>query len=151
MKGYYIIGLPPETAGSIAEDLRTLASLKLDVTQITIVTPHPQTEMWHELDSGYGIFEKDWSKFDTKHLVWNHPHCAPGVLESLLEQGFRGCYGNDWLPRTTKKFLSMRRVQKDISSILLGPVRSRWASSARLPYLAGQMPSGDQSVPGAVA
>src|SRR5260370_16239668 len=58
-QGYYIIGLPQETPGSIAEDLRTLASLKLDVTQITIVTPHPQTEMWHELDSGYGIFEKN--------------------------------------------------------------------------------------------
>jgi hypothetical protein len=39
----------------------------------------PQTEMWRELDSGYGIFEKDWSKDDTKHLVWNHPHCKPGI------------------------------------------------------------------------
>jgi radical SAM superfamily enzyme YgiQ (UPF0313 family) len=134
-QGYYIIGLPPETPESIAEDLRTLASLKLDTTQITIVTPHPQTEMWRDLDTNYGIFEKDWSKFDTKHLVWNHPHCAPGVLESLLEQGFRGCYGKDWLLRTTKKFLSMRRVQKDLSSVLLGPARSRWAYPARLPYL----------------
>jgi hypothetical protein len=107
--------------------------------------------MWHELDSGYGIFEKDWSKFDTKHLVWNHPHCAPGVLESLLEQGFQSCYGNDWLVRTTKKFFSMRRAQKDISSVLLGPVRSRWASSARLPYLPVQVPSGDQQVRSAVA
>jgi radical SAM superfamily enzyme YgiQ (UPF0313 family) len=144
--GYYIIGLPPETPGSIAEDLRTLASLKLDVTQITIVTPHPQTEMWRELDSGYGIFEKDWSKFDTKHLVWNHPHCAPGVLESLLEQGFRGCYSGNWVARTSKKFLSMRRAQKDLSSVLLGPVRSRWASAARLPYLPAQVLSGDQPV-----
>ncbi|MGC1648535.1 MAG: radical SAM protein [Candidatus Sulfotelmatobacter sp.] len=150
-QGYYIIGLPPETPGSIAQDLRTLASLKLDVTQITIVTPHPQTEMWRELDSGYGIFEKDWSKFDTKHLVWNHPHCAPGELESLLEQGFRGCYGKDWLMRTTKKFLSARRAQKDLSSVLLGPVRSRWASSSRLPYLATQVPSSDRPVPSAVA
>jgi radical SAM superfamily enzyme YgiQ (UPF0313 family) len=150
-QGYYIIGLPPETPESIAEDLRTLASLKLDVTQITIVTPHPETQMWHELDSGYGIFEKDWSKFDTKHLVWNHPNCAPGVLESLLEQGFQACYEKDWLPRTTKKFLSMRKAQKDLSSVLLGPVRSRWASSARLPYFAGQALSTDQQVRSGVA
>ena len=149
--GYYIIGLPPETPESIAADLKTLASLKLDVTQITIVTPHPQTEMWHELDSGYGIFEKDWSKFDTKHLVWNHPHCAPGVLESLLELGFHSCYGNDWLARTTKKFLSTRRAQGDMSSVLLGPVRSRWASPARLPYLATSVRSREQSMPGAAA
>jgi radical SAM superfamily enzyme YgiQ (UPF0313 family) len=150
-QGYYIIGLPPESPASIAQDLETLASLKLDVTQITIVTPHPQTEMWRELDSGYGIFEKDWSRFDTKHLVWNHPHCAPGELESLLEQGFRACYGKDWLLRTTKKFLSARRAQSDLSSVLLGPVRSRWASSTRLPYLAAPIPSSGQDVRSAVA
>jgi hypothetical protein len=102
--------------------------------------------MWRELDSGYGIFEKDWSKFDTKHLVWNHPHCAPGVLESLLEQGFRMCYSGDWVARTTKKFLSRRRAQKDLSSVLMGPVRSRWASAERLPYLPAPVPSGDQRI-----
>ena len=134
-QGYYIIGLPSETPESIAEDLRTLASLELDVTQITIVTPHPQTEMWRELDSGFGIFEKDWSKFDTKHLVWRHPNCSPGVLESLLEQGFRHCYGSKWLKRTIKKFLAMRWVQGNLTSVLAGPVRARWAAPGRLPYL----------------
>jgi radical SAM superfamily enzyme YgiQ (UPF0313 family) len=140
-QGYYIIGLPPETPESIAEDLRTLASLKLDVTQITIVTPHPQTEMWRELDSNYGIFEKDWSKFDTKHLVWNHPNCAPGVLESLLEQGFRTCYDKEWLVRTTKKFLAKRKAEKDLSCILTGPVHARWADPRRLPLLPMSAPA----------
>jgi Radical SAM superfamily len=139
-QGYYIIGLPPETPQSIAADLRTLASLQLDVTQITIVTPHPQTKMWRELDSGFGIFEKDWSKYDTKHLVWNHPHCKPGMLEALLEEGFRVCYGKQWLTRTTKKFFAMRRRQNDMTAFLLGPVRSRWAAPHRLPYLPTKQP-----------
>ena len=134
-QGYYIIGLPSETPESVAADLKTLASLKLDVTQITIVTPHPQTEMWRDLESNYGIHEKDWSKFDTKHLVWNHPNFAPGVLESLLEQGFRGCYASDWLARTTKKFLRMRRMQHDLSCLFMGLVRVRWAAPHRLPFL----------------
>jgi radical SAM superfamily enzyme YgiQ (UPF0313 family) len=134
-QGYYIIGSPSETPESVAADLKTLASLKLDVTQITIVTPHPQTEMWRDLESNYGIHEKDWSKFDTKHLVWNHPNFAPGVLESLLEQGFRGCYEGDWLARTTKKFLRMRRMQHDLSCLFMGPVRVRWAAPHRLPFL----------------
>jgi organic radical activating enzyme len=150
-QGYYIIGLPPETPQSIAQDLKTLASLQLDVTQITIVTPHPQTEMWRELDSGFGIFEEDWSKFDTKHLVWNHPNCKPGALEALLEEGFRLCYGKQWLARTTKKFLSMRRRQRDLSSVLLGPVRSRWASPQRLPYLPINAPAAVDAARSAVA
>ena len=87
------------------------------------------------MESSYGIFEKDWSKLDTKHLVWNHPHCAPGVLESLLEEGFRGCYGANWLMRTSKKFLAMRRIQHDFSSVFMGPVRTRLAAPHRLPYL----------------
>jgi pyruvate-formate lyase-activating enzyme len=133
--GYYIIGLPSETPESIAEDLRTLASLNLDVTQITIVTPHPQTEMWRDLESNYGIFDKDWSHFDTKHLVWNHPHCAPGVLEGLLEQGFRNCYSGAWLKRTVKKFVAKRFRDRDFAGVFTGPIGARWAKPSRLPYL----------------
>jgi Radical SAM superfamily len=140
-QGYYIIGLPSETPESIAEDLRTLASLELDVTQITIVTPHPQTEMWRDLESNYGIFEKDWSKFDTKHLVWNHPHCAPGALESLLEQGFRNCYGANWLKRTMKKFIAKRWLDRDLAGVLTGPIGARWAAPHRLPFLPMRTPA----------
>lgn len=96
--------------------------------------------MWRELESKYGIFQKDWSKLDTKHLVWNHPNCAPGVLESLLEEGFRGCYGSNWLKRTSKKFLAMRGMQRDFSRVLMGPVRTRLAAPRRLPYLPLRVP-----------
>lgn len=133
--GYYIIGLPSETPESIAADLGTLASLGLDVTQITIVTPHPQTQMWHDLETNYGIFDTDWSRFDTKHLVWNHPHCAPGVLESLLEQGFRQCYGGAWLRRTMRKFVVKRWSDRDLAGIPFGPLAVRWAAPDRLPFL----------------
>ena len=133
--GYYIIGLPSETPQSIATDLRMLASLHLDVTQITIVTPHPLTEMWSDLEMNYGIFEKDWSRFDTKHLVWNHPHCTPAILEALLEQGFQNCYGGDWLLRTVKKFVAKRWLERDLAGILTGPIGARWAAPHRLPLL----------------
>lgn len=135
-QGYYIIGFPTETAESIREDLRTLASLPLDVTQITIVTPHPQTQLWRELESGYGIVEKDWGRYDTKHLVWNHPHCVPGTLESLLEEGFELAYGNGWAGRTWRKFLARRRAQRELSSLFVNPLRARWAAPQRLPYFA---------------
>ncbi len=135
-QGYYIIGFPGETPESIRADLHTLAKLDLDVTQITIVTPHPRTQLWNELDSGYGIFEKDWARYDTKHLVWKHPNCAPGDLESLLEEGFRLCYGPKWLARTMRKFIARQGSLHNISIILWGPMRARWATPQRLPYFA---------------
>ena len=135
-QGYYIIGFPSETPESIREDLRALAALELDVTQITIVTPHPCTVLWNELESKYGIFERDWAKFDTKHLVWQHPNCGPGTLEALLKEGFDLCYGPAWLPRTTRKFLSSRRRSRDLTSLLWSPLPARWAAPKRLPYFA---------------
>ncbi len=134
--GYYIIGFPSESPESIGEDLKTLASMELDVTQITIVTPHPCTQLWGELDKDYGIFETDWSKFDTKHLVWRHPKCPPGSLESLLKQGFQLCYGKDWLRRTGRKFIKSRVRNGELSNLLLSPLHARWATPQRLPYLA---------------
>jgi len=134
--GYYIIGFPTETSDSIREDLHTLASLELDVTQITIVTPHPRTQLWSELESSCGIFEKDWAKYDTKHLVWNHPNCEPGILESLLEEGFRLCYNDRWLPRVMRKFVARRRVHRDLPRLLVSPLPARWAVPQRLPYFA---------------
>jgi len=135
-QGYYIIGFPSETLESIGEDLRALAALELDVTQITIVTPHPCTALWNDLESNYGIIEKDWAKFDTKHLVWQHPNCGPGTLEALLKEGFDLCYGSDWFRRTTRKFLSSRRRSGDLVNLLWSPLPARWAAPKRLPYFA---------------
>jgi hypothetical protein len=143
--GYYIIGLPSESPESIAADFLTLASLKLDVTQITIVTPHPQTDMWRDLESNYGIFETDWSRFDTKHLVWNHPRCAPAVLESLLERGFDICYGPPWLSRTVKKFVAKRWHERDLAGLPSGPIGARLAAPHRLPLLPLPGPVGSPS------
>ena len=133
--GYYIIGFPSETQASIREDLRTLASLQLDVTQITIVTPHPRTQLWDELDSKYGIFETDWSKFDTKHLVWRHPNCPPGWLESLVREGIELCYGPDWLGRTVRKFVYSRLRSGDLTDLFWSPLHTQWSAAGRLPYL----------------
>ena len=87
--GYYIIGFPDETEESIKSDLKKLFDMKIDVNQITIVTPLPKTKLWYELDSEYGIFEKDYTKYDTKHLVWNHPKISKERLEGLLDWGLR--------------------------------------------------------------
>lgn len=85
--GYYIIGFENETEDSIKKSLQKLKSLTIDVNQITIVTPLPKTKLWNELDSTYGIFEKDYTKFDTKHLVWHHPKLTKERLEQLLHWG----------------------------------------------------------------
>jgi radical SAM superfamily enzyme YgiQ (UPF0313 family) len=90
--GYYMIGFPEDGKKEIEEDIKQLADLKLDITQVCVMTPLPQTKLWDELEENYGIFEKDWHKYDMKHLVWNHPHVSPQEMEEVLSWSLKRVY-----------------------------------------------------------
>jgi len=114
--GYYMIGFASDSKESIKKDIEKLANLKLDLTQICVLTPLPKTGLWDEIEGRYGIFDRDYHNFDGKHLVWNHPKITPSEMKSLL----------DW---------SMRRVNPRTS-----PMRSSariWRGAYRHAGLAG--------------
>ncbi len=87
--GYYIIGFEDETEEEIIEKLRILSSLRVDFNQLCILTPLPKTPLWYEIEKKYGIFDRDWHHWDTKHLVWNHPYVTPSKMRELLLWGFK--------------------------------------------------------------
>ena len=79
--GYYMIGFESDTKESLKEDIPQLAALKLDITQICVLTPLPQTPLWAEIVEKYGIWDHDYHHYDGKHLVWNHPHIKPEEID----------------------------------------------------------------------
>ncbi len=87
--GYYMIGFPDETVDSIKNDIKKVAGLKMDITQLCIITPLPGTPQWKETDEKYGIFDKDWHHYNAKHLVWNHPNITPKDMREILMNAFR--------------------------------------------------------------
>lgn len=109
--GYYMIGFDIETTASIKQDLKRLGELKIDATQICIITPLPKTPLWDEISEKYGIFEKDYRKFNAKHLTWNHPTISPKEMEELLYYGF-----NLANPR--------RSVFRRLEKIIIGTVKT---------------------------
>jgi len=86
--GSYIIGFEPDTVESIKRDFRQLRRLKADFMIILVATPFPETELWTQIQQNYGIDTSDWSKFDKKHLVWNHPRLTSEDIQMLLEYGY---------------------------------------------------------------
>ncbi|MCX8207870.1 MAG: radical SAM protein [Methanothrix sp.] len=90
--GYYMIGFEDDTVSSIDEDIKRVADLKLDITQICVLTPLPQTQLWNEIQERYGIFDHDYHHFDGKHLVWNHPHISPKEMEEVLDRSLKRVY-----------------------------------------------------------
>ena len=85
--GSYIIGFEGDTIESVKRDFQELHKLKPDFMKIFIATPFPETPLWNEIQS-FGIDTSDWSKFDGKHLVWNHPRLSRQDTQMLLEYGY---------------------------------------------------------------
>lgn len=90
--GYYMIGFEDDTPQSIPEDMKKLAALKLDITQICVITPLPQTPLWNEIEERHGIIDRDYHHYDGKHLVWDHPHITPQQMEKILDQSLKTVY-----------------------------------------------------------
>ena len=47
---------------------------------INILTPFPGTELFKRLEKERRILHKDWSKYDTKHVVFKHPRLSQKEL-----------------------------------------------------------------------
>ena len=107
--GYYMIGFEDDTKQSIKRDMEKVADLKLDITQICVLTPLPGTKQWDYISDKYGIFDKDWHHYNAKYLVWNHPNISPGDMRKMLEWSFRKCYPVIRPVEMTTKFHRMYR------------------------------------------
>ncbi len=113
LMGFYIIGFENETEDSIRRSIIKLnRDYSIDMLQICILTPFPRTKLWDEIEDKYGIFETDWSRWDTKHLVWNHPEIPKDNMESLLKWGFKVSYSPKKFVSTPIKHYLLRRSRK---------------------------------------
>ena len=86
--GSYIIGFEGDTVESVKRDFRRLRRLKPDFMKLFVATPFPESVLWAQIQQEYGIDTSDWSKFDAKHLVWNHPQLTREDVQTLLEYGY---------------------------------------------------------------
>lgn len=104
--GFYMIGFEHETIESIKRDIKIIASLQMDITQLCVVTPLPETPLWKQIEEKYGIIDKDWHHYNAKHLVWNHPHISPKEMRKLVEWSFNTLYPPIRPMQTVKRFLT---------------------------------------------
>lgn len=104
--GYYMIGFEDETVNSILKDLKEVAKLRLDITQLCVITPLPCTPQWEKTEKKYGIFDKDWHHYNCKHLVWNHPRITPEEMRDILKKGFHITYPRKRIIETSYGFMS---------------------------------------------
>ncbi|GEM_PF-143637 len=134
----YMIGYQNLNLQETIEDIGRLKRIGFDAHQVNIITPFPQTVLWDELESKYGIFDKVYRHYDAKHLVWNHPHISPKAMNYLLRTALavlndpKIIYGKNFLRLIKERF---RRhgfgfIWKDL---IKTPILSAFTNERKMP------------------
>lgn len=108
------------------EDAKRLNDIGFEVNGTSVMTPYPRTPLWDELESQYGIFERNYRRYDSRHLVWNHPHISPVQMNYLVKtiKGFMN-KPRDFLKKSVKRLvldeLGTKSARSRIGGFLKGP------------------------------
>ncbi len=107
--GYYMLGFEEDTIPKIKESLKELNKYSIDLLQVCVITPFPRTPLWDEISDKYGIIDDDWSHWDTKHLVWDHPNISTEEMSSVLDWAFNISYSPKKFIKSPHKYFKRWR------------------------------------------
>jgi len=94
----YIIGSLDDTYDSVVDTIEYAKSLDTSFAQFSVCTPYPGTKFFDDIKDR--ITSRDWTKFDTFTLVFDHPNLSPEDLEQLKERAlFEFYFRMSWMTR----------------------------------------------------
>ncbi|MBW1721622.1 MAG: B12-binding domain-containing radical SAM protein [Deltaproteobacteria bacterium] len=90
----YILGAPEESRRDLLATIRFARKLNTQTAQFTLLTPYPGTALYEQLKER--ITERDWSKFDAVHAVFDHPRIPRLELQFWLIWANLSFYLRSW-------------------------------------------------------
>ncbi|MBC7105623.1 MAG: B12-binding domain-containing radical SAM protein [Firmicutes bacterium] len=83
--GAFILGLDEDGPDVFDRVLEFSYRARVDLLQVSILTPFPGTALWQQLEGEGRIFDRDWSKYNGNHVVFWPKRLSP----ERLQEGFR--------------------------------------------------------------
>ncbi len=80
-----VLGHDWDTPQAFSNTLDFLLENNIDALQCTILTPFPGTPLFEQMDQAGRILERNWSKYDFKHVVFQPRQMSRSTLQSGLE------------------------------------------------------------------
>lgn len=93
--GFFIIGLPADTAGTVNDTIRFAVELDMTISKFDIAVPLPGTPMFETLDSRGLIKSKDWRRYifhRTDNPIYEHPNMSWEEIKRLYGLAYRRVY-----------------------------------------------------------
>jgi radical SAM superfamily enzyme YgiQ (UPF0313 family) len=89
------VGYDFDSETSFNELIQFIQETKLLMPLINVLTPFPGTELFKRLEKEGRILHKDWSRYDTKNVVFKHPSLSAGELSDGYRRIVQAVYSFD--------------------------------------------------------
>jgi radical SAM superfamily enzyme YgiQ (UPF0313 family) len=100
----FIVGYDFETRSSFDELIKFIDDTNLLMPVINILTPFPGTKLFKRLEEEGRIIHKDWSAYDTKHVVFKPALLSPEELLDGYWKVVKSVYSFDSILRKLKYY-----------------------------------------------
>lgn len=90
--GSFIVGYDFDSRTTFDELIDFIDDSKLLMPLINVLTPFPGTKLFKRFEEEGRIIHKDWSKYDTKNVVFTHPTMTSEELENEFRRVIRSVY-----------------------------------------------------------
>ena len=88
VNGSFVLGFDHDRPDVFQTTMDWIEDNRLECATFHILTPYPGTPLFAEMESQGRILHKDWSRFDTAHVVFQPRH----MTVDELAEGYAWCY-----------------------------------------------------------
>jgi radical SAM superfamily enzyme YgiQ (UPF0313 family) len=102
--GSFILGYDFDTLDSFDELIGFIDETNMLMPLINILTPFPGTRLFSRMEEEGRILHRDWSRYDTKDVVFTHPNMTREELLEGYRRVLRHVYSFDSISRKLKYY-----------------------------------------------
>lgn len=99
VNGSFVLGFDHDRPDVFASLAQWIESNRLECATFHILTPYPGTPLYRQMEAEGRLLHRDWSRYDTAHVVFQPRHMTPAQLQ----------LGYDWLYRRLFSLASIWR------------------------------------------
>jgi radical SAM superfamily enzyme YgiQ (UPF0313 family) len=120
VNGSFVLGFDHDAPGVFEKTVRWIERNRLECATFHILTPYPGTPLFRQMERDGRLLHKDWSLYDTAHVVFRPRNMTPRQLQEGYEECYRTLFShrsiwrrrpNDpraWLPYLAMSYLYKR-------------------------------------------
>ena len=88
VNGSFVLGFDHDQEDVFENTIRWVEENRLECATFHIMTPYPGTPLFRQMESEGRLLHRDWSRYDTAHVVFRPKHLTP----EQLSDGYARCY-----------------------------------------------------------